>query len=102
MDRKGQLRNVAFGGDWAELIDPRECLEEALSRIDKAAEESIDKDLRNDDNVKEAVRFASQFGIKGMDLILAWERALNFHNPALRQVELTRIAHLFRSGSAVG
>lgn len=102
MDRKGQLRNVAFGGDWAEMIEPRERLAEAFDVIDNAVRRTADEDLRLDTDVAEAVRFAADFGMKGSELVLAWDRALDVHYPEIRQAELKRIARLFRSGSAIG
>lgn len=102
MDRKGQLRNVAFGGDWAEMIEPRERLLEALQFIDEAVLRTGNEDLRINDQLSEAVAFASDLNIKGYELSQAWLRALSMENPILRQEELERVARLFRSGSAIG
>lgn len=46
MDRKKQLANVAFGGDWAEQIEPREAVASALQTLQESVAESADHDPR--------------------------------------------------------
>ncbi|MFD2845540.1 hypothetical protein [Paracoccus cavernae] len=98
MDRKEQLRNVAFGGAWSEQIAEREALVLALACLLTAADRSATDDLRLETDVVSALWRAGKDHPKGEMLIKAWERATEIPNGGLRRLELVRIARLLEDG----
>lgn len=98
MDRKDQLRNVAFGGAWSEQIAGREQLLQSLQRLHQAAALAIDHDVRTDPDVTLALWRSCKDHPKGEMLHLAWGRAAGLPNPGLRVQELRRIAALLEEG----
>lgn len=100
MDRKGQLRNVAFGGAWSEQIDGQEALSRALDVLDAAGEECLERDLTDDAVVSDALALVSRTHLKGADLAVSYRKALVARLPGDRVQEVRRIAQLFRIGVA--
>lgn len=98
MERKGQLANVAFGGAWSEQIAGDEALSAAMQRVEAAVEESVERDVRHDSAVHEALKRLATAHPKGDMLIKAWGKAAETANPGLRAAELTRISAAFRAG----
>ncbi|MDP0925694.1 hypothetical protein Q0601_00770 [Paracoccus onubensis] len=98
MDRKGQLRNVAFGGAWSEQIAGNEELAEALAVIDAAIDRTRDEDLRQARDVREAIERISSAHPKGGMLAIAWDRALNLTHASSRSSEIQRLAIAYRLG----
>lgn len=101
MDRKQQLRNVAFGGSWSERIADDEILASSLDLLERASRETRDRDLRGDFKIDGALIHAAMHHPKGEILIRSWGRALTWPNPELRADELKRIATLFREGLGI-
>lgn len=98
MDRKGQLRNVAFGGAWSEQIAGNEALAAAMGTIDQAVYRTLNEDLRCVPDVESALGLLCVAHPKGVGLAEAWHRALAIPNAGLRRREITRIAALIRAG----
>lgn len=98
MDRKGQLRNVAFGGAWSEQIAGNETLADAMARVEAAVRDTLDEDLRADAALAEAVTIVCAAHPKGGLLADAWRRALGQGLPGVRAAELGRIAATMRAG----
>lgn len=89
MDRKGQLSNVAFGGDWAERIVPREDAQRALLTLNRAAASSEETDPRTPE-VTEALALVAKFA-RGPILGRAFLKAAAIPIPGVRRMELVRI-----------
>lgn len=98
MDRKGQLRNVSFGGAWSEQIAGNEALVDAMARVEAAVRYTADEDLRGDQALAEAVVMVCHAHPKGALLLQAWSKALGQGIPAQRAEELARIAATIRAG----
>lgn len=98
MDRKGQLRNVAFGGAWSEQIAGTEALAEAMRRVEAAPARTVDEDLREDRGLVESMDLLAAAHPKGDLLGRAWRKALDRPAAAERARELRRIAVALRSG----
>jgi hypothetical protein len=98
MDRKGQLRNVAFGGAWSEQIAGEEALRAAMRRVEAASVETADADLRLDETLRQALSTVADAHPKGAMLQAAWDRALALPFATLRAGELARIARTLREG----
>jgi hypothetical protein len=98
MDRKSQLANVSFGGAWSEQIAGNEAMRDAMHTLDVAAQECVETDLRDDPDVREAVRTLAGAHPKGAQLTSAWEKGLGLGNAVLRKAELMRIASVLKAG----
>lgn len=98
MDREGQLRNVAFGGAWSEQIVGDDALALAMRAVEGGAQRTRHEDLRQANDVIEAVEIVCAAHPKGALLSEAWTRALNVSNRGLRARELARIASVIREG----
>lgn len=104
MDRKEQLRNVAFGGAWSEQIAENEALVFAMQAVEEAQSRTGEEDLRLAVDMVEAIETVCAAHPKGTLLSDAWFRALNIPNPGLRSRELARIASTIREalGDRIG
>lgn len=98
MDRKGQLRNVAFGGAWSEQIAGDEALKLAMCEAERAVDLTEDEDLRGNLNLMDAVGRLAVAHPKGAELARSWHKALAQSDGYSRRQELQRLAHLFRAG----
>jgi hypothetical protein len=98
MDRKSQLAYVSFGGAWSEQIAGDEAMRDAMRRLEVAAEESADTDLRGDTDVRSALSMLAASHPKGAQLMLAWERGLGIGSASLRSAELARVSSLLKAG----
>lgn len=98
MDRRGQLRNVAFGGAWSEQIAGTEELLRALEMLDVAVLRTADEDLREDPALAAALQLVCETHPKARDLMVAWDKGLRLSAPQARANELHRVANILRSG----
>lgn len=98
VDRRGQLRNVAFGGAWSEQIEGNERLAEAMAQIDAAVQETAERDVRQDQRVAAALDAVCAAHPKGGLLREAWRKALDQGAPVIRTAELARISAAIRAG----
>ena len=97
MDRKQQLRNVAFGGAWSEQIAGREAIAAAIETLKRAAGGAARRDPRTPE-VSAALDLLCKNHPKGEILRDAWGRGATWE-PAPRRIrELARIADLLAAG----
>lgn len=97
MDRKQQLRNVAFGGAWSEQIAGREAITAAIETLKRAAAGAASRDPRTAE-VTAALELLCRNHPKGDILRGAWKRGATWE-PAPRRIrELARIADLLAAG----
>ncbi len=97
MDRRDQLKNVAFGGAWSDQIPSRENLTRAINTVMEAPGRAADEDLREDGELDEAVRGCCAAHPKGEALRSSWGRALALPDPGQRQAELARVAGILKT-----
>lgn len=93
MDRKQQLRNVAFGGAWSEQIAGREAQAAAIAAVAAAAAKAGQVDPLNAPTL-DALEILCARHPKGAMLRAAWMRAGRIDMAGPRVQELTRIARL--------
>lgn len=97
MDRRDQLKNVAFGGAWSDQIPGRENLAHAISTVVDAPKRAAEEDLREDCDLDQAVRDCCAAHPKGEALRSSWGRALTLPDPGQRQAELARVASILKT-----
>jgi hypothetical protein len=98
MERKRQLANVAFGGDWSEAIVPREQIQSAMQVLRLAVRYCQDVDPRTAE-VNEALAHIRR-KTRGDLLADAFLKAAGIENRDVRLAELQRV--LLIIASAVG
>lgn len=96
MERRDQLRNVAFGGAWSEQIAGREALRDALAILDEAADAAVLRDIRQSSEVRDALAIATKDNPKEGLLRDAWVKAAALPDPAQRCRRLADIATRLR------
>ncbi|SMO59756.1 hypothetical protein SAMN06265173_1077 [Thalassovita litoralis] len=103
MDRKQQLSNVAFGGDWSEAVEPGERTALCLLRLAEAVRNCQEEDPATPD-VLEALDWLAARISRGALLRSAFLKAAQHPIPELRQSELWRTLRTIRSlvGEAAG
>lgn len=96
MERKRQLSNVAFGGDWSEGIEPAERIADALACLERAVDAAK---VRNPLNALTlgALEFVTTEIVRGHLLKEAFLRAGRIQHPELRQAELRRGLKVIKS-----
>lgn len=97
MDRKGQLKNVSFGGAWSEQIAGNEALAVAVRKLEAAVGRCADEDLRQDCDLADALLVATAGHPKRVLLRDAWSRALALPNAGQRSGELRRLSANIRA-----
>ncbi|WP_310622395.1 hypothetical protein [Flexibacterium corallicola] len=96
VDRKTQLGNVAFGGDWAEaLIDEHE-IHAVLVTLRHAAKICTQEDPRSQ-ALSDALVFVEGKVEKGAMLRHGFERALSSPLPHIRQSETNRYLRIIEA-----
>ena len=89
MERKKQLSNVAFGGDWSEAILVREAVGEAVATLQGAVDACQDEDIRTGET-RAALAYLTKRVARGAMLERAFWKAAAIADPALRGMELAR------------
>ena len=97
MDRKKQFANVAFGGDWAEQIEPREAVASALRTLQESVAEAADHDPRRP-VVLVAVDFLCGRIARGHMMAQSWRAAAGITDQWQRQQALRAVLHNRRNG----
>lgn len=96
MERKKQLSNVAFGGDWSEEITLREALSGAIALLQQAVSDCKDTDPRTPE-VLEALDVVTTGRARAALLRTAFLKAAGLPDQGLRQKEMARVlANLVR------
>ena len=94
-ERKKQLGNVAFGGNWSEQLVDADQLKRMLSVIERAARDCASRDVRSRP-LEKALEEISQTIEKGPQLARRFIRALSEPNPGLRHMEANRVARIVK------
>ncbi len=102
MERKRQLANVAFGGDWSEAIVPREQLQVAMQTLRLAVRYCREADPRSAE-VSDALVLIRRMA-RGDILAEAFLKAGGVENMDVRHSEMQRVLMIIAStvGIAVG
>lgn len=96
VERKDQLGNVAFGGNWSEEILVVEELREVVALVETAAAECGDRDVE-DEAFLAAMLYVRKNVEKGPMLCTAFFKALRQENQSLRRSEAVRVARMIRT-----
>jgi len=100
MDKKKQLANVAFGGNWSEEILRLEDLRTILGVIDKAVEDCMARDVE-DEGLHQAMLYIRKNVEKGPMLCEAFFKALKIKNQNLRHQRLQEVGNMIRMWAGV-
>lgn len=94
-ERKEQLGNVAFGGNWSEEILIVDELRQMLGVLESAAACCAETDVE-DDNLGDALQYVQRHIEKGAMLAAAFTSALRIENQNSRRAEAQRVAGMIR------
>ncbi|WP_339713347.1 hypothetical protein [uncultured Sneathiella sp.] len=94
-EKKKQLGNVSFGGNWSEQLVDIDRLKRMLSVIERAARDCASRDVRSRP-LEKALEEISLTIEKGPQLTRRFMRALAEPNPGLRHMEASRVARIIR------
>ena len=97
MERKDQLKNVAFGGDWSEQIVVRERVAACLATAERAVRESHVLDPCRED-VLAAIGFLCSRIARGGIIAESWSKAGGIADQGLRRRALEQAMKNIRSG----
>ena len=99
MERKRQLANVAFGGDWSEAIVPREQLQASMQTLRLAVRYCREVDPRSPE-VTDALLLIRRM-TRGNILAEAFLTAAGIENMDVRHSELQRVLQVIFSAIGV-
>ncbi len=97
MERRDQLKNVAFGGDWSEQIIVREDVAACLATVERAVCESHVLDPCRED-VLAALNFLCSRIARGGIMAESWRKAGVIVDQGLRRRALEQAMKNIRSG----
>jgi len=100
MDKKKQLGNVAFGGNWSEEILILDELRSILDVIDKAIDDCMERDVEDED-LHRAMLYVRKNVEKGPMLCVAFFKALKIENQCFRQERLQEVGNMIRLWAGV-
>jgi hypothetical protein len=101
MDKKKQLSNVAFGGNWSEQILVNDELQAVLDVIQNAVADCMDRDVE-DEALLNAMLYVRKNVEKGPMLCAAFFKAIRIQNQALRYDEVSNVEQMIRLWAGVG
>lgn len=96
VDRRRQLGNVSFGGDWSEAIVLREEIASAMAVLGRAVGDCIESDPRTPEAEAALALVCSRIA-RGPMLAAAWHRAAGLRAPGLRAAEMHRVLRIIAS-----
>ena len=96
MDKKTQLANVAFGGNWSEQLLRDDELHQVLDVIATAVTQSLDRDVE-DEALLNAMLYIRKNVEKGPLLCAAFFKALRIENQGLRYDKLCKVEYMIRT-----
>ena len=99
-EKKNQLGNVAFGGNWSEEILILDELHSILDVIDRAVEDCTERDVE-DEELHRAMLYIRKNVEKGPMLCVAFFKALKIENQGLRQERLNEVGSMIRMWAGV-
>mgnify|MGYP006954719232 FL=1 len=97
MERKDQLKNVSFGGDWSEQIVVRENVAACLATAERAVRNSCRKDPCHEEALA-AVDFLCAQVARGGIMAASWRKAGRIADQGLRRRALEQTLKNIRSG----
>ena len=100
MEKKKQLGNVAFGGNWSEEILVNDELHKVLNVIAQAATHCANHDVE-DEALLNAMLYIRKNVEKGPMLCTTFFRALRIENQGLRYSAVCKAEHLIRQWAGV-
>lgn len=100
MDKKNQLGNVAFGGNWSEELLVLDELHSILDVIEKAIEDCAERDVE-DEALLQAMLYVRKNVEKGPMLCVAFFKAIRIQNQGLRQERLQEVGNMIRLWAGV-
>lgn len=95
MEKKKQLGNLAFGGNWSEEILVTDELNRALDAITLAATNCGVRDVE-DEALLSAMLYVRKNVEKGPMLCAAFFKAIRIENQGLRYIEVCKVEHQIR------
>lgn len=100
MDKKKQLSNVAFGGNWSEQILAADELKLELDIIAQAVTQCTSRNVE-DEALHRALLYIHKNVEKGPMLYAAFFKALRIENQGLRYREVSKVEHMIRQWAGV-
>jgi hypothetical protein len=100
MDKKKQLSNVAFGGNWSEKILVTDELHTILDVISLAVSECTERDVE-DEKLHQAMLYIRKNVEKGPLLCGAFFKAIRIENQGLRSAEANKVEQMIREWAGV-
>mgnify|MGYP001043569268 CR=1 FL=1 len=100
VEKKNQLGNVAFGGNWSEEILVNEELRLILDVIDKAVEDCTERDVE-DEALLQAMLYVRKNVEKGPMLCAAFFKAIRIENQGLRQEQVREVVNMIKLWAGV-
>ncbi len=97
MERRDQLKNVAFGGDWSEQIPDRERIAEAVGALTRAVKECQDHDPCASHVLIDVDYLCARIA-RGNRMAASWRQAGALPEPGVRRSILTQVLKTIRSG----
>ena len=100
MEKKKQLRNVAFGGNWSEEILVKDELRIVLGVIEQAVTNCSTRDVE-DEALLNAMLYVRKNVEKGPMLCAAFFKAIRIENQGLRYTEACKVEYMIRMWAGV-
>jgi len=100
MDKKKQLSNVAFGGNWSEQILVSDELQAVLDVIHRAVQNCTEHDVE-DEALLNAMLYIRKNVEKGPMLCAAFFKAIRIQTQTLRYSETCKVEQMIRIWAGV-
>lgn len=100
MEKKNQLRNVAFGGNWSEDILVKDELNVMLEVIEQAVTNCSTRDVE-DEALLNAMLYVRKNVEKGPMLCAAFFKAIRIENQGMRYTEACKVEYMIRMWAGV-
>lgn len=101
MDKKKQLKNIAFGGDWSEKTLADYEKEVFLDKLRKTYQKSMTGELK-DRELQEILIYTRKNVEKGNLLAKSFEEKINIKNSYQRKTELLKVINIIKLWLAIG
>ena len=100
MEKKKQLSNVAFGGNWSESIVTTDELNVQLDIIALAGRDCTNRDVE-DEALLNAMLYVRKNVEKGPMLCAAFFKAVRIENQGLRLTEVQKVERIIRQWAGI-
>lgn len=101
MDKKKQLKNIAFGGDWSEKTLADHEKEVFLDKLRKTYQKSMTGELK-DKELQEILIYIRKNVEKGNLLAKSFEEKIKIKNSHQRKTELLKVINIIKLWLAIG